>query len=134
MARDDPFDDLERIFDLMGGQFGGEVEDVPVDAADDGDRFVVVADLPGYDRDSLDVKLTDESTLYVGADRAGDDIEGTARYLTRERSEGAVSRTLSLPEPVREEGTTAAYEQGILTVTLPKKAAEPDTGTDIPVE
>jgi HSP20 family protein len=129
----DPFDEIERIFEMMGGQLGDEREGLAVDVIDDGDSFVVVADLPGFEREELTVKLTGERTLYLGADRSTDEVEDTGRYVTRERRQESVTRTVSLPEPVSEDGTEAAYDAGVLRVTLPKQSSEPETGTDIPV-
>jgi len=87
-----PFDDIERMFDRMSGQLeppepfgGGLVEaSVPVDVEDAGDEFVVTADLPGVDRDAIDVQLAGE-TLTVSADRESDDEASEGRYVRRER-------------------------------------------------
>lgn len=120
----DPLDDGP----LPSGPLGGSVA---VDVEDAGDEFVVTADLPGYDREDIDVQLAGER-LTLSADRSestetGDD----GRYVRRERRQRSVSRTLRLPEPVDESGTEATYNHGVLTVTLPK--AEPDDGHDIPI-
>jgi HSP20 family protein len=128
----DPFDDIEEILDAMTGQLGA-TGTLPVDVADTGDAFVVVADLPGYDVERLEVKLTDDTTLHVGGERETDRIGEADGYVTRERTRESVSRTVPLPEPVDEEGTSASFENGVLTVTLPKRTTSGDEGTDIPV-
>ncbi|MFB6087244.1 MAG: Hsp20/alpha crystallin family protein [Haloarculaceae archaeon] len=131
MTRSDPFEDIEEMLDMVTGQFAGEMG-LPVDVADTGDAFVVVADLPGYDAADLDVKLTDERTLSLAAERETETVEDAEHYVTRERTRESVSRTVPLPEPVDEEGTTADYDDGVLRVTLPKQSGD-DEGTDIPV-
>ncbi|WP_436927902.1 Hsp20/alpha crystallin family protein [Halosimplex amylolyticum] len=133
MARGtDPFGDIEELIDVMTGGFeaGG---DVPVDVADAGDEFVVVADLPGYDREDVQVQLTDATTLSLSARRETETVEEADRYVSRERTSQSVSRSVGLPEPVVESEAVATYENGVLTVTLPKQITESESGTDIPV-
>ncbi|MFC7140641.1 Hsp20/alpha crystallin family protein [Halosimplex aquaticum] len=133
MARGtDPFGDIEELIDVMTGglEAGGEV---PVDVADAGDEFVVVADLPGYDREDVQVQLTDATTLSLSARRETETVEEADRYVSRERTSQSVSRSVGLPEPVVESEASATYENGVLTVTLPKQTTESDSGTDIPV-
>ncbi|WP_123537918.1 Hsp20/alpha crystallin family protein [Halosimplex salinum] len=133
MARGtDPFGDIEELIDVMTGGMGAG-GDLPVDVADAGDEFVVVADLPGYDRDDVDVQLTDATTLALSATRETESVEEADRYVSRERHSQSVSRQVGLPEPVVETEASATYENGVLTVTLPKQTTESDSGTDIPV-
>jgi HSP20 family protein len=136
MARN-PFEEIERMFDRMSSQFepfeGGALQggSVAVDVEDAGDEFVVTADLPGYDRDDIDVQLAGER-LTLSAERAeSSEDAGDGRYVRRERRQRSVSRSVRLPEPVDEGGTEATYRNGVLTVTLPKTRA--DDGHDIPI-
>ncbi|ELZ29752.1 heat shock protein Hsp20 [Halosimplex carlsbadense 2-9-1] len=128
----DPFGDIEELIDVMTG--GLEPSgDLAVDVADTGEAFAVVADLPGYDRDDIDVQLTDSTTLTVSASRETEAVEEADRYVTRERHGESITRRVGLPEPVVESEASASYEQGVLTVTLPKRTTSDDGGTDIPV-
>lgn len=127
----DAFDEIERMFGLMSEQFGVQRSAVPVDLIDDGDAFEVRADLPGYDGGDVDVTLADARTLRITAVRDGDGVEG--RYLTRERRQRTADRTVTLPTPVDDEGTTARYDGGVLTVRLAKRTGTDEDGTDIPV-
>ena len=130
-GRSDPFDDLEEIIDVMTGG-ARPTGNLQVDLADTGDAFVVVADLPGYEPDDLDVKLTDKTTLSLAAERDTETVDEVDRYVMRERTRESVSRTVALPGPVDETETEASFNDGVLTVRLPKRS-EPDEGTDIPV-
>jgi HSP20 family protein len=130
-GRTDPFEDIEELLDMVTGGMEPAGGSLPVDVADAGDEFVVVADLPGYDRDDVSVTLPDETTLAIAAGR-DTDVEAE-RYVTRERQRGSVSRQVGLPEPVAETETGASLEAGVLTVTLPKQTESGD-GTEIPVE
>ena len=130
-----PFDDIEQMFDRMTRGFesieGGLSESVAVDVAETDDEYVVVADLPGFDREDIDVELAGE-TLTVSAAADGNDEDDDRRYLRRERPRGPVSRSVRLPETVDPEATDAAHEAGVLTVTLPKAAGA--GGRSIPID
>ncbi|WP_255169539.1 Hsp20/alpha crystallin family protein [Natrononativus amylolyticus] len=125
--RRNPFDELEEMLDRLGRQVeegmgtGGfpPTGSVAVDVADAGDEYVVTADLPGYETEEIDLTLA-EGTLKLEADRTEESLDEDREYVRRERSHRSVSRRLRLPEPVDEEGVTAQYNNGVLTVTLPK--------------
>ncbi|WP_323677515.1 Hsp20 family protein [Halorubellus sp. PRR65] len=129
--RRNPFDELEDMFDRMSRQLEtgdlGEFNAVPVDMRDHGDEYTVAADLPGYAVDDIDLTFAD-GDLRIDATReteheATDEDAGT--YVHRERSESA-SRTVRVPDPVVEDEITATYDNGTLTVTLPKATDEVD--------
>jgi len=129
MSRNDPFGEIERLFD----QFGLDVEGggVAVDVLDAGDAIEVTADLPGYETDDIDVQLQEGRRLTVTAEAERESEREEGQFVTRERRRQSVSRTVRLPEPVDEAGTEATYTNGVLTVRLPKR--ERSEGTDIPV-
>lgn len=147
MSSRDPFDELNRLVDRMNERFGDlDVPRpgggfVPVDVEARPDEFVVTAELPGYDPDSIDVEL-DDRTLRITADaesEASDEGETTGeegvdvRYVRRERRHDRVSRTVRIPDAVEEDGTTASYDRGVLTVRLPRPS-DGEGGVAIPVE
>lgn len=126
-----PFDELERLFERMNQQFERAAGDMDtggmfgmgsasVDVADRDNELVVTADLPGFDKEDIDVKLSGD-TLQIEAQHEEATEEGDeAEYIRRERSHQTVSRSVTLPEQVREDDVTARYKNGVLTVTLPK--------------
>lgn len=125
----DPFDEIERVFDLMSEQFGTRRTTIPVDVIETDRGFVVEADLPGTAPEDIDVTVEDDRLVTIGAEYDRDEREG--RYVTRERSRQSASRTVRLPEPVDPGETTASYDAGVLTVEL---ATETDGDeTEIPV-
>lgn len=125
-----PFEEIEELFDQFS-TFGDPLQSqVPVDLLDTGDDLVVKVDLPGRDPDSVSVRLTDNQHLHLEAKPRTDDEDG--RYVTRERTQESLSRTVSLPAAVDESTPEASYEQGVLTVRLSKLTGDSD-GTDIPV-
>ncbi|SIR58057.1 HSP20 family protein [Haladaptatus litoreus] len=128
--RKNPFDELEemfermgRQFDEMGGQLGGGMDwqtgGISVDVVDNGDEYVVTADLPGFEKDDLDITLQ-ENRLRISAEHESEVKEEGEEYLRQERSQRSVSRTVSLPDPVDESSVSAEYRNGVLTVSLPK--------------
>jgi HSP20 family protein len=142
-SKSNPFDDIERMFDRLSEQFstidpvelGGTLGEVAVDVRDEGEAIVVLADLPGYDTDNIEVALTDERTLRISAERESESEESDEEgiYVRRERTRESTERTVSLPDPVDDESTEASYDNGVLTVTLPKQSPDDDSRS-IPVE
>ena len=145
-TRSNPFEELERLFERMSRQFddatrmwedespfGGwrtEMESVSIDLAETDDEFVVTADLPGFDRDDVDIRVTDH-TLRVEADREAATEEREAEYLRRERRHESVRRSIRLPDEVDKDAVTATMKHGVLTVTLPRLAVEEARSIDI---
>ena len=130
-----PFDEMERAFERMGKHLEGlapetGVETILVDVADTGDAYVVTADVPGFDREDIEVKLSNRRLELAAEHEEETETEGPD-YVRRERRRGSVRRSVHLPGRVDPAGTEASYDNGVLTVTLPKHEA--DSGTDIPV-
>ena len=117
------FDRLSRQFEQDPFGMTGMAGSIAVDVADHDDEFVVTADLPGFDKDDIDVNLADR-TLRIDADHEEAETEESAEYLRRERTRQSLSRSVTLPETVDEEGIAATFTNGVLTVTLPKRDAE----------
>lgn len=132
MASDNPFTEIERLFDELTTTGMGDAS-VSVDVLDAGDAFEVTADLPGYETADIDVQLLDGRRLRIAADRDTEHEQRDGDFVTRERHRQSVSRTVSLPAAVDESEPEAAYTNGVLTVRLPKVVPDDDEGTDIPV-
>lgn len=109
---------------------------MPVDLFRDGDRYMMVADLPGIDPGSIDVDV-DGGQLTIRAQRTADSREGV-RWLARERGGGHFLRQFTLGEGVDLDGITASYDSGVLSVIIPvSERAKPrkitiDSTTDHP--
>ena len=139
MSRRNPFEEIEQMFERMNQQLG-QLNEMPVpgtqqlsvDLADREDAFEVTADLPGYDREDIDLSVADR-TLRISAEHDDSTEAGDGNYLRRERRRQSVSRSLSLPEDVAEEEASATYTNGVLTVTLPK-ATDLDDSRSIDID
>lgn len=132
--RGNPFDELEEMLDRVSrqveeGMTSGGLQvpgSVPVDVADTQEEYVVTADLPGYDTDDIDLTLSN-GTLRLEANRADDLEYAEGNYLRRERTKTSASRRIRLPEPVEEDAVSAGYEDGVLTVHLPKVGSDEES-------
>ncbi len=132
--RTDPFAEIEELVeqftelgDQLGESLGGEL---PVDVIDADDAILVKTDLPGRDPSSIAVQLDDSRTLRIEVEAV--DTTGEGRFIMRERTKQAASRSVTLPAAVEDSATEASYDRGVLTVRLPKRDGD-DEGTDIPV-
>ena len=140
MSRRNPFEEIERMFERMNRQFSelsegsqlpaptGGPQSVSMDVAEQDEKYVVTADLPGYEKADIDLSIADR-TLRVSASReeGTDESDEEGTYLRRERRRQSVSRAITLPEEVAEDDASAAYNNGVLTVTLPKRDRSGDS-------
>jgi HSP20 family protein len=90
-----------------------------VDVFQEQDDIVVKADLPGVDKDNLDIQLTDHTLTIKGEKRKEDEIKEEHYYRT-ERSYGTFMRSVQLPMDVQTDKVKAAFKNGVLEVRLPK--------------
>ena len=112
------FDELERAFfsDNALGEFKADIQE-------DGDNFVLEADLPGFKKDEIQVHL-ENGYLTVSAEKHADKQAGKGKYLRQERYSGTVSRTFYVGDALKPDDVKAKYEDGVLVVSLSKKAPE----------
>jgi HSP20 family protein len=83
------------------------------------DEEVVTAELPGVDPDQIDLSVSNDMLTISGESKSAPVEEGV-RYHRRERLEAKFSRSIQLAFPVVSDKVTATYENGVLTVTLPR--------------
>lgn len=98
-----------------------------VDIAEDENALTLTADIPGVKLEEIDLKIED-GTLTFSGKREFEKREEKGAYHRIERHYGAFQRAFALPDTVDVEHVGAAYDNGVLKVTLPKKeAAKPKT-------
>lgn len=95
-------------------------ESMAIDLVDRDDEFVATVDLPGFDREDVDIRVTDH-TLRIVAEREEVLDEEDDQYIHHERRHESNRRSIRLPEEVDTENVTARMKNGVLTVTLPKR-------------
>ena len=97
------------------------------DIAEHNDGFTLTLDVPGLDKDQLSVKVN-EGILTVSGERTREKAEDNNHYNYYERPTGPFERSFRLPDYIDSEHITAENENGVLTLSLPKKEeAKPHT-------
>ena len=90
-----------------------------MDLYEDKDRFVVKAELPGMKKEAIEISLH-EGALTVSGERQREEKHEQAGVYREEREFGKFRRSILLPKAVAADKVTATYQDGILTVALPK--------------
>ena len=111
----DPFRDLDRLTQQFFGTTNRPAV-MPMDAWREGDRFVIEFDLPGVSRESIDLDV-ERNVLTVRAERVA--RNGDWEMLASERPRGVFSRQLVLGDNLDLDRIEAAYEGGVLRLTVP---------------
>jgi len=91
----------------------------PVDILEEDDDLVITAEMPGFDRDDIDVTVTDR-TLWLEAHHGEKRELELDRYHRKERRTTTMKRSIRLPTTVHTDEATATLHNGVLTLTLPK--------------
>jgi HSP20 family protein len=96
-----------------------EIAAPAVDLFEEKDDIVVKAELPGMEKDNIEVNLTDHHLTIKGEKKKEQEVK-EENYYRAERSYGSFLRTLELPKDVRGDKVKASFKNGILEVRLPK--------------
>src|SRR5262245_32932704 len=131
ITRFDPFNDL--VDDLFKGFLvrpvaynGGNGAVLPrmkVDVAEKNGAYVVTAELAGVRKDDIQVTIDGAEVTLTAEVKREKEVTQDERALLTERTYGKVSRSFSLPQEVDEAKAEAKFRDGVLELTLPKKAA-----------
>ncbi len=122
MANFDPFrelEDMERSF--WGGSHS--VNPFRTDVIDTGDAYQLQAELPGFKKEDISIDVEND-VLTISAERKYENDEsGKNSYVKRERFYGSFSRSFDV-SGINVDGIEAAYTDGVLTLTMPKKVEQ----------
>ncbi|PYE14906.1 Hsp20/alpha crystallin family protein [Paraburkholderia silvatlantica] len=132
LTRYDPFS-MEPVSDLFQGLFRpmrgmlaaeeSELSAIKLDVTESEKAYTVKAELPGVDKKDIDVKIDGNVvSIHAKVERKTEQKEGE-RVIRRERYSGSFARTFSLASDIDETTANAQYQDGVLSLTLPKKAA-----------
>jgi HSP20 family protein len=131
-----PFDEIDRLVDSLwrhrwprllsdewpGWTGTGQLFDRPmpkVDVLDLGDQLIVSAELPGVNKEDLDVSILQQRITIRGKTSREEHSE-QGEYFHREISRGEFQRAVTLPTDVDAANAKARFENGVLTISLPK--------------
>jgi HSP20 family protein len=128
-----PFEEMDRMFEEFFPRrwmqpFRWEMPHWPelaelkmpkVDVIDHETEVVVKAELPGVQKDDLDISVSNNSVTIKGS-TSHEEKEEKGNYYRREISRGSFTRTVALPADVDSDKARASFNDGILVLTLPK--------------
>ena len=122
-------DDMLSLFDRMEKNFmqnfGFEMPDFKADIVDKGDKFVLEAELPGFDKKDININV-DDNRLTITAEHSESKEESKDNYIRKERRYGSFTRSFDVSN-IRTEDIKADYKNGMLVLDLPKKDSGPDS-------
>lgn len=118
---DDAFRTFMRPWRLEAAEMAPRIK---IDVTEQDGSFAIKAEVPGVRKEDIDVRV-DGNLVTISAEtkQEKEEKEGT-RVLRRERQQGYASRTFSLASAVDEAKAEAKYENGVLSLTLPKKVGD----------
>ena len=128
MRLDEAFDDLLRGFFVRPVAFEGnrperQAAQFRVDISETEQAFTVRADLPGVKKDDINISIDADQVVITAESKNEREVKDGERVLRTERYYGKLQRAFQLGQAVDENAANAKYADGMLEVTLPKKAA-----------
>lgn len=126
--------DLFDAFRDFDNDFFGDLRGVKTDIKDKGDKYVLEAELPGFEKEDIKIDITG-GTLTLSAERSSEktDENKNEGYIRRERRQGSYRRSFDL-SGVDAEKIAAEYKNGVLYLDLPKKQAQTPTSRRLEIK
>ena len=125
---DEAFDDLLRGFFVRPVSFEGTNSQLAagqfrVDVSENEQAYVMRAEIPGVKKEDINISIDGDQVAIAAEVRNEKELKEGERVLRTERHYGKVYRAFALGQPVDENAASAKYTDGVLELTLPKKAA-----------
>ena len=122
---DDTFDELLRGFFVRPVSFEGSTTpaQLRVDVTENDGAYTLRAELPGVKKDDINIAIDGDQVAISAEVKNEKEVKDGDRVLRSERYYGKVYRAFTLGQPVDEATANAKYADGVLELTLPKKAA-----------
>ena len=111
------FDEMERS--IFSNDRNSVVSAFRTDVVDTGDAYKLDAELPGFNKDDIKIDVEND-VLTISAERKLENDENKHNFVKRERFYGSYSRSFDV-SGIEVDGIQAAYNDGVLTLTMPKK-------------
>jgi HSP20 family protein len=123
------FDEIfSDFFNRAGWALSTRTSELPaagrarMDVVDKGDKYDVTVDLPGVRKEDIQVSIEGARVSITAENKGEREVKNGERVLHTERFAASYARSFELPVEVTEEGADAAFENGVLRLTLPKRA------------
>ncbi len=110
---------MQKMWEPLEEEFSS-LRSFPIDLRETENEVIVKADLPGFKKDEISIKAT-ENTLDISAQHKEKKVEKTKEMFKAEKKYGALRRFITLPAKVDYSKAEAKFENGLLTIKLPKK-------------
>lgn len=117
----------------MTSSYSGYGQDVRVDVTEDANNYLVKADLPGMEKEKIEVTLEKSKILRIAGSRGVEIKEVKPGMVRQERMAGQFERTIELPGEGTAQGIKASYKDGVLDIVIPKKKVQPEDKVKIKV-
>jgi HSP20 family protein len=102
-----------------------------IDVREHDDEVIVVADLPGVDKEDVNLDLINPRALEISTERKSEKEEKSQGYYIRERMFGSMNRIVALPVDVTEDDAKASFKNGVLEVRFKKAKILPKSRIEI---
>ena len=131
------FNDLARTFDEMLSPFmpmktwwSSVIEPLSikaplVDLVDKGNKYLIIADLPGYEKTDIEIQLN-KNTLILTTKKKTENDQQNQEYLQRERLYSSSQRIINFADEINPSKVNAKINHGVLEIVAPKKEINPD--------
>ena len=125
LTRLDPFDDLFRGFFVRPVDMGNQPQtpSIKMDVKEEADAYKVHAELPGVKKEDIHVTIDGGQVSITAEVRQEKEVKEGERVLRSERYFGKVSRSFQLAQDIDDGKAVAKFSDGVLELTLPKRAA-----------
>lgn len=115
------FNEFDRLFERPSARTTTEWS-IALDVAEKDDNYLVKATVPGINPDDLEITLEDDVLTLKGEILPDEEVEDV-KYHVRERRYGSFSRSIRFPVSVNGDAVEATYNNGILSLNIPKAEA-----------
>ena len=128
IARFDPFADsfedlVRRMFKPVRYEGDAQPLQIKVDVSEDDQAYTVKAEVPGIKKEDINVQIDGNQVSISAESKQEKDVKENGKVIRSERYYGSLYRSFSLGQDVDQAAATAKYADGILQLTLPKKAS-----------
>lgn len=122
------FDLLSAFHDFENDFFGGSsITKFRTDLRDEGDKYVMEAELPGFDKSDISLDITGDTLLLTAQHKQEKTEKDKQKYVYKERSYGSYKRSFDI-SAIDADKIEAEYKNGILYLDMPKKEPQkPET-------
>lgn len=120
MAGFDPFREFEEMERSFFGGAASAMAGFRTDVSDMGEAYKLECELPGFKKEDIQIDIENDC-LTITAERRQSDEEKNTNYIKRERVYGSFSRSFDV-SGIEVDGINASYNDGILTLHMPKRA------------